>query len=100
MDVRPGYKQTDVGVIPEDWGTDTLLRISRQIMDYRGRTPYRLASWARNSTDFYRWPQAAELLLKLGANPRLGVDANLQERELARATQMEGAAVTGTGGKP
>ena len=30
------------------------------VRDYRGRTPYRLASWARNSTDFYRWPEAAE----------------------------------------
>ncbi len=42
MEVRPGYKQTDVGVVPEDWGTDTLLRVSRQIMDYRGRTPKKL----------------------------------------------------------
>ena len=24
MDVRPGYKRTEVGVIPEDWGTPTL----------------------------------------------------------------------------
>ena len=55
------------------------------VRDYRGRTPYRLANWARNSTDFYRWPKAAELLRQLGANPRLGVAANLQERELARA---------------
>ena len=55
------------------------------VRDYRGRTPYRLASWARNSTDFYRWPEAAELLRQLGANPRLGVAANLQARELARA---------------
>jgi ankyrin repeat protein len=69
------------------------------VRDYRGRTPYRLASWARNSTDFYRWPQAAELLLKLGANPRLGVDANLQERELARATQMDASAAADAGGK-
>jgi ankyrin repeat protein len=69
------------------------------VRDYRGRTPYRLASWARNSTDFYRWPKAAELLLKLGANPRLGVDANLQERELARATQMEAGATADDAGK-
>jgi hypothetical protein len=24
MEVRPGYKQTEVGVIPEDWSTATL----------------------------------------------------------------------------
>jgi type I restriction enzyme S subunit len=42
MGVMPGYKQTEVGVIPQDWETDTMLRISRQIMDYRGRTPKKL----------------------------------------------------------
>ena len=42
MDVKPGYKQTEVGFIPNDWGTYTLLGLSRQIMDYRGRTPKKL----------------------------------------------------------
>jgi type I restriction enzyme, S subunit len=42
MAVKPGYKRTEVGVIPEEWETDTMLRISRQIMDYRGRTPKKL----------------------------------------------------------
>jgi len=42
MEMRPGYKQNEVGVIAEDWETDTLFRISRQIMDYRGRTPKKL----------------------------------------------------------
>ena len=42
MELRAGYKQTEVGVIPEDWETDSMLRISRQIMDYRGRTPKKL----------------------------------------------------------
>jgi type I restriction enzyme S subunit len=42
MEVKAGYKQTEVGVIPQDWGTDTMLRISHQIMDYRGRTPKKL----------------------------------------------------------
>ena len=42
------YKRTgwgavpEVGVIPEDWETDTLLSISCQIMDFRGRTPKKL----------------------------------------------------------
>ena len=42
MEVRSGYKQTGVGVIPQEWETDTMVRISRQIMDYRGRTPKKL----------------------------------------------------------
>ena len=42
MDVKPGYEQSEVGVIPEDWETDTLLSISCQIMDFRGRTPKKL----------------------------------------------------------
>jgi type I restriction enzyme S subunit len=42
MEVRPGYKWTELGVIPEEWETDSMLRISRQIMDYRGRTPKKL----------------------------------------------------------
>jgi type I restriction enzyme, S subunit len=28
MDVKPGYKQTEVGVIPEDWHTKTCLEVS------------------------------------------------------------------------
>ena len=40
--VPPGYKRTEVGVIPEDWESDTMLGLSRQIMDYRGRTPKKL----------------------------------------------------------
>lgn len=40
--VRPGYKQTEVGVIPMDWETQTILGLSHQIIDYRGRTPRKL----------------------------------------------------------
>ena len=28
MEVKPGYKQTDVGIIPEEWGVESLERIS------------------------------------------------------------------------
>lgn len=42
MEVRPGYKQTEVGVIPDVWETATTLGLSRQIIDYRGRTPRKL----------------------------------------------------------
>ena len=43
MEVMPGYKQTDVGVIPENWDVESMLGISQKIMDYRGRTPRKLA---------------------------------------------------------
>ena len=42
MELKAGYKLTDVGVIPTDWEVDSFIRISRQIMDYRGRTPKKL----------------------------------------------------------
>ena len=29
MDVKPGYKQTEVGVIPEDWNSPNLRRSIR-----------------------------------------------------------------------
>ena len=29
MEVKPGYKQTEVGVIPEEWEVKPLKRISR-----------------------------------------------------------------------
>ncbi len=37
-----GYKQTEVGVIPVDWITQTIFQTSRKIQDYRGRTPKKL----------------------------------------------------------
>jgi type I restriction enzyme, S subunit len=32
MEVKPGYKQTEVGVIPEDWGTSPCSEVSERIM--------------------------------------------------------------------
>ncbi len=40
--VPSGYKLTEVGVIPEDWETRTIADVSRNILDYRGRTPRKL----------------------------------------------------------
>src|SRR5690606_11420705 len=40
--VPVGYKQTDVGVIPEGWGVASVSEITEQIMDFRGRTPRKL----------------------------------------------------------
>ena len=46
MDVKPGYEQSEVGVIPEDWETDTLLSISCQIMDFPGDGRPRSWEWS------------------------------------------------------
>ncbi len=40
--MKPGYKQTEVGVIPEDWEVATIIAATHQIMDFRGRTPKKL----------------------------------------------------------
>lgn len=48
--------------------------------DWRGRTPYRLAEGAKQSFQFHAWPDTADLLRKLGADPSLGIPGNVQER--------------------
>ena len=40
--LRAGYKQTEVGVIPEDWETPSIIDVAPKIVDYRGRTPRKL----------------------------------------------------------
>jgi type I restriction enzyme S subunit len=40
--IRAGYKQTEVGVIPEDWETPSIIDVAPKIVDYRGRTPRKL----------------------------------------------------------
>ena len=41
MEVKPGYKQTDVGVIPEEWEVKNLSDVSRKITDGDHVTPKR-----------------------------------------------------------
>jgi ankyrin repeat protein len=48
--------------------------------DYRGRTPYRLAEGSKQSFQFQAYPETAEFIKKLGANPRLGIPGTVQER--------------------
>ena len=48
--------------------------------DFRGRTAYRMAEGAKQSFQFQSWPDTAEKLQQLGANPRLGIPGNVQER--------------------
>jgi len=48
--------------------------------EYKGRTPYRLAEGSKQSFQFQTYPETAELLKKLGANTRLGVAGDVQER--------------------
>jgi type I restriction enzyme, S subunit len=37
--IRPGYKQTELGVIPEDWDLKQLKDIVVKVIDNRGKTP-------------------------------------------------------------
>ena len=48
--------------------------------DYRGRTPFRIAEGSKQSFQFQAWPETAEFLKNLGANTRLGIRGDVQER--------------------
>lgn len=48
--------------------------------DYRGRTPYRMAEGAKQSFQYQAFPETAEFLKQLGANPRLGIPGTIHER--------------------
>ncbi len=37
--VPAGYKLTEMEMIPEDWVVSTILNLTTNIIDYRGRTP-------------------------------------------------------------
>lgn len=39
---RPGYKQSELGEIPEDWEVNSIANITSNIIDYRGVTPRKL----------------------------------------------------------
>ena len=39
MEVKPGYKQTEVGVIPEDWEVTTAAAVCDLVVDCKNRTP-------------------------------------------------------------
>ena len=44
--MRPGYKQTEAGVVPTDWEVIPFLQAVRSYIDFRGRTPRKLGmSW-------------------------------------------------------
>ena len=48
--------------------------------DFRGRTAYRIAEGSKQSFQFQRWPETAAVLAELGANTKLGMPGNVQER--------------------
>lgn len=48
--------------------------------DFRGRTPYRLAEGNKQSFQFQLYPETAEYIKSLGANTRLGLPGEVQER--------------------
>ena len=41
-EIRKGYKETEIGVIPEDWEVKSLFDALEEFMDFRGRTPKKL----------------------------------------------------------
>ncbi|MDO8723021.1 MAG: restriction endonuclease subunit S [Syntrophales bacterium] len=49
MELKPGYKQTEIGVIPEDWHVDPLVCLSTEIGDGIHSTP----SYVRSSEFFF-----------------------------------------------
>ena len=48
--------------------------------DFRGRTAFRIAEGAKQSFQFQAFPETAEFLRELGANPRLGIPGDVHER--------------------
>jgi uncharacterized protein len=62
--------------------------------DFRGRTPYRIAEGAKQSFQFQAFPETAELLKRLGANPNLGIPGVVQERAAFYAYGEEATAAT------
>ncbi len=60
--------------------------------DFRGRTAYRMAEGSKQSFQFQAYPETAEFIRKLGADPRLGIPGTVQERNRdlnAAAAQKE-----------
>ena len=47
MEVRPGYKQTEVGVIPEDWEVDALERSSRRMTTASSMQTRSVSRWCQ-----------------------------------------------------
>jgi type I restriction enzyme S subunit len=63
MEVRPGYKQTEVGVIPEDWRVSTLSALSAFIT--KGATP---------TTYGFKWESSGVLFLRSECVAETGLD--------------------------
>lgn len=65
MEVRPGYKQTEVGIIPDEWNPATLASISAFIT--KGATP---------TTYGFKWEQNGVLFLRSECVSEKGLDLN------------------------
>src|SRR5438094_204593 len=59
MGVRPGYKQTRIGVLPEDWGVDALGKSCDVVT--KGTTPTSIGrSFARSGVAFLKAESISE----------------------------------------
>ena len=49
--------------------------------DFIERTAFRIAEGSKQTFQFQEWPETAEFIRKLGADPSLGVAGRVQERQ-------------------
>ena len=50
MVIKEGYKQTEIGLIPNDWEVQSIQYLTENIIDYRGVTPRKLGmDWGKGS---------------------------------------------------
>lgn len=59
--------------------------------DFLGRTAFRMAEGAKQSFQFQEWPETAEFLKKLGADPTLGMSGRDQLRQEERDAEKKAA---------
>ena len=70
--MKPGYKQTEVGVIPEEWEVNTLGSMTALLTNgFVGKPTVRTSNGWRRSTGSMRLDSALGILLKKGTLKQL-----------------------------
>lgn len=98
MDVRLGYKQTEVGLIPEDWEIEALGGLSAFIT--KGATPTTYGfQWVKSGISFLRSESITENGVDFSIAQRISADANklLRRSEIRRGDIL--IAITGYVGR-
>ena len=98
MDLRPGYKQTEIGVLPEDWDTRALGALSAFIT--KGATPTTYGfSWEKVGISFFRSESITENGIDPTNSQKISAEAH---RMLKRSEILSGdilIAITGYVGR-